>query len=889
MQLLYDFFAKRHLYDLKLEESYKSPSFLDELDRNPSFDVQPDDPSYHIFLKILATGLRFLPLSCDKKQIRNFAWRLLPNHDGRYPKEKPISQSDLDAVRNHHDLLCTLYFAVPDGCRPRLEIIKTLVDPAISHRETCNISIRAWSRLVRFKLSTDEDLSGLEPFADWHCYFLGEFLKQHSLARKEIEAQNAIAKNFSHEEVEKTISQNQRQIESLLTMALCGLQNAVRAAPTLEHARLVVSKAPVRAILGLFNPRVARVNAVVSEALQVIIAYLQKCNTDPVPAAKAPTIPVDEDSQEYGDWTDIEAIYGDESPLASKGVEHVESVFLPAVSRLVSNCFGEDHCPEDAILLNVVDCWTFIASVLVKHGLKHWDNYLGHYDGESWSSLRSTVQTRKFTPLFLASCIERDPQCLSECRLLILSMWLSSLVERVSMLKFQHRLTEALLNLDTTDPLLHNLPFSKDRQSDRYSLSLEDLSQRRLSVLSSLLSNMRAHVQDLEDTENRELSSTRRDYRELIQRMMASMKANYQELGNGGASAQGAYVDFVHRIVGFLQQYSRDICPIDPFFTDPTSFPLPSADPTYIVARLKSYEPKLCSEKVVKTLIVFVQGVSERAAIDGQQVYLVDQLHTSMADMYETGDPCKPSLRAVLLQCVFSAYIECAFSNPAAWVLSRPIIQTVSLVFKDLLFFIDITDAMCRSSVVAILGAVFRSSYQAVRYVTGNPLMRTDSTVIATLTSLVEMITSAIPVVDYIDRATDMGGCAVSQIGVLRELVLFVASSLREQPLASEVLDRGQSSKALDNVDTTNHAVPSFFHDLRTAATHELQAYLNDSWSQHQGKYYFTRRGGHQPQEVQLEPSVAAEIERTPVAAFNQAVQTFLDTVRAVDLFDEAD
>ncbi|KAF4214005.1 hypothetical protein CNMCM5878_009755 [Aspergillus fumigatiaffinis] len=889
MQLLYDFFAKRHLYDLKLEESYKSPSFLDELDRNPSFDVQPDDPSYHIFLKILATGLRFLPLSCDKKQIRNFAWRLLPNHDGRYPKEKPISQSDLDAVRNHHDLLCTLYFAVPDGCRPRLEIIKTLVDPAISHRETCNISIRTWSRLVRFKLSTDEDLSGLEPFADWHCYFLGEFLKQHSLARKEIEAQNAIAKNFSHEEVEKTISQNQRQIESLLTMALGGLQNAVRAAPTLEHARLVVSKAPIRAILGLFNPRVARVNAVVSEALQVIIAYLQKCNTDPVPAAKAPTIPVDEDSQEYGDWTDIEAIYGDESPLASKGVEHVESVFLPAVSRLVSNCFGEDHCPEDAILLNVVDCWTFIASVLVKHGLKHWDNYLGHYDGESWSSLRSTVQTRKFTPLFLASCIERDPRCLSECRLLILSMWLSSLVERVSMLKFQHRLTEALLNLDTTDPLLHNLPFSKDRQSDRYSLSLEDLSQRRLSLLSSLLSNMRAHVQDLEDTENRELTSTRRDYRELIQRMMASMKANYQELGNGGGNAQGAYVDFVHRIVGFLQQYSRDICPIDPFFTDPTSFPLPSADPTYIVARLKSYEPKLCSEKVVKTLIVFVQGVSERAAIDGQQVYLVDQLHTSMADIYETGDPCKPTLRAVLLQCVFSAYIECAFSNPAAWVLSRPIIQTVSLVFKDLLFFIDITDAMCRSSIVAILGAIFRSSYQAVRYVTGNPLMRTDSTVIATLTSLVEMITSAITVVDYIDRATDMGRCAVSQIGVLRELVLFVTSSLLEQPLASEVLDRGQSSRAFDDDDTTNHAVPSFFHDLHTAATHELQAYLNDSWSQHQGKYYFTRRGGHQPQEVQLEPSVAAEIERTPVAAFNQAVQTFLDTVRAVDLFDEAD
>jgi hypothetical protein len=151
------------------------------------------------------------------------------------------------------------------------------------------------------------------------------------------------------------------------------------------------------------------------------------------------------------------------------------------------------------------------------------------------------------------------------------------------------------------------------------------------------------------------------------------------------------------------------------------------------------------------------------------------------------------------------------------------------------------------------------------------------------------MITSAIPVVDYIDRATDVRVCAVSQIGALRGLVLLVTSSLREQPLASETFDLVQSSKAFDNDATSNPAVPSFFWDLRTAATHELQAYLNDSWSQHQGKYYFTRRGGQQPQEVQLEPSVAAEIEQTPAVAFDEAVQTFLDTVRAVDLFDEAD
>ena len=68
------------------------------------------------------------------------------------------------------------------------------------------------------------------------------------------------------------------------------------------------------------------------------------------------------------------------------------------------------------------------------------------------------------------------------------------------MLKFQHRLTEALLNELSMDPLLENLPFSRDRL-DGYAITLEDFSQRRLSLISSLLSNMREHLQNLEHQE----------------------------------------------------------------------------------------------------------------------------------------------------------------------------------------------------------------------------------------------------------------------------------------------------------------------------------------------------------------------------------------------------
>lgn len=886
LNTLYDFFAGRTLYNLTREECFGSPNFLEDLDRDPSLAVTPRDSCFHILLKIIGSGLRFISKTYEKKKVRNFAWRLLPNHGRVYPKEMPLRREDLDALRNHHDLLCTLYWAVPEGCRPRLEAIKNLVDPASSHRETCKISLRSWMRLARFKLSTDEDVSGLDPFGDWHSYFVTELLKQHSQARTEVEAQSNGDDRFQ-QVVERTISQNQQQIEILLSSALGGLHSAVQLSPTLEHARRLVSKMPLKALLGLFNPRHSRVNSIVSEALRTVAAYTKKCNA-PAPATIA--VSSDDDSQEYGDWKEI---FGDEESRISPGIEHVQKIFHPAVSRLVSNCFGEDHAPEDGILLSVVDCWTSVAQTLAKNGLRHWDSYLSPYDGDSWAALRSTAQTRKFTPQFLASCIEKDSRFFPECKAQVLDMWMSSLVERASMLKFQHRLTEALLNQDLADPLplLRNLPFSKNRRDGRFSISLEDFGQRRLSLISSLLSNMREHVQKMEDVESWEYKETKQEYNELLQRLMASMKSNYQGLGNGAQSAQGAYVDFVHCVVGFLQQHARDISAIDSFFTDPKSFPLPSADPRYIVAKLKSYEPKLSSEKAVKALIVFIQGVSERAATDGEQVYLVDQLRESIANTYEGGS--RPTLRAVLLQCAFPGYLEMAFKHPAAWILSRPILQTVSHTFKDLLFNMDSTDPNCVSSVANIFTSIFQATYQSFHFLTDDPDLLKDPTVQVTAASFIEMITSSLPVIEYLDRVTDVvGEQLVLQIQAFRQFALFAFSRLRDEqePLPYSVEEGfvgfSDAFIAKDNQDQQVASAPRFFQDLRHSASRELVSYVTDNYSRHHGKYYFTRRGSPQPKEVGIDPSLAMKLNRG-AREFEDAARRFLNYLQALDFFGD--
>ncbi|KAJ5984220.1 hypothetical protein N7481_006319 [Penicillium waksmanii] len=887
LDTLYDFFAQRTLYNLKFEGSHGSPSFLDELDQNPSLEIRAGEPTFHTFLKIIASGLRFLSKRYDKKKIRNFAWRLLPNHGRMYPKEDDVNHEDLDALRNHHDLLCTLYWVVPDGYRPRLETIRNLVNPATSHIGTCDINLKSWTRLVRFKLSTDEEVSGLEPFAEWHSYLVNELRKQHLLARSEGEAQRK--KGECEQDIRTIISDNQRPIESLLSMALDGLLTAVKRAPTLEHAHRLISKTPFESLLSLFNAKVSRVNVVVSEALAVITAYTRKDGAALSPATDFPApaaLPAPEDdSQEYGDWDDIDAVMVEQTIL-SEGIEHVQSNLHPVVSRLVSDCFGADHCPDDEILQSTVDCWTSVAQVLVRHGLKRWEDYLDPFGDESWKRLREKAQTRKFSPQFLAACIEKDSRILSDCRVLVLGMWMSSLMERSALLKFQHCLTEALLNGLPEDPLLRNLPFYKEKKATRYKLTIEELAQRRISLISSILSNMREHVLGMEISADRSLSVTKREYSEVLEQMMSVMKKNYLELGGAVGDARGDYVNFVHRIIRFLQELTNDIKPVDPFFINPALFPLPSSDPQYVVARLKRYVPKLSSEQGLQALIMFTQGIVERAIMEGQQDHLTEQLHAAMANTYEAGDPDKPTLRAILLQCIFPGYIELVFSARPSWLLSRPIIRSMSLVFKDLLFDIDATDSNCISSVLAIFDAAFCSAYRALHPLSNRPAVFQNSCNLVMLAAFIEMISSTLVVVDYIDRLTGVADETASYIQWFRDFAVSTLSHLDDANNAGSMPEMNiQMDPGLHRPPGTSPNLPSHLIATRAIAFEEHQSCLKN-WSTHGGRYYHTR-SGHDSKEATLEPQIEHLVGNNAEArkALSDAVGEFLNRIDQLEFF----
>ena len=656
---IFDFFARRGLAQLHKEESWGSPRFLEELDLQPSFDVQPEDRSFHIFLKLLASGLQGIRKNgvYSDKKIGGIAWRFIPNHGRTHRKDTEVLQEDLDALRNHHDLLSTLYYASPPGQRPRVELLRNLVDHSASHREACRLNIRAWANVASFQMSTNETLGQLDTLISWYREVMTMTISQYRLARTEVERDVASARVegkalISNEMVEDTIARNQRQVSATLIDALAAMRRALQSSNSLEKACHLLDGSAFWQVFDLFESFNRRLHAVLDEALAVLHTALQVQTKFERNRERQQ---VSDDSQDYGDLSALQEMTTDETTVLPANSEIVDILHKP-VGQLVSDVFGADGMTDDTLLIKVIDVWTKLAGMTVGSGKRSWSSYINDYTSDAWSQLRDTDQRRKFTPYFLAclvKCINID-----KIESSVFTSWFTSLVEREANLKFQHVLTNVLLNRHSDEPLIQNLPFAC-HTSGRFEISLQELRQRRLSLLSSVLSNMRLRFDSVMLEDPHMLPGLRSTYADILKQLMQSMKKNYQQLDTShheqvaDVQAKGAYVEFVQQVVSFMQQYTTDICQVDRFFTDSAAFPLPVTDPTYVVGRLRGYVPRLLEDRKRKELAVFVQSVSERAAVDGQQKYLVDQLASAMGDVFERGSVQAPSLQHVLMTAVF--------------------------------------------------------------------------------------------------------------------------------------------------------------------------------------------------------------------------------------------
>jgi hypothetical protein len=185
---IFDFFASTKLSHLRNEEARSSPAFLEHLHLSPSLRVEAGDVCFHVFLKLVAVAINRLASQKADKHIKNLVTRILPNHNRQYSKEHDVHQHDLAALRNHHDLFCTLFWASPPDHRPQLSHLEGLVAPVSSHKEACLISLRAWSQLARF-LASKGDGASFHPLFRWQAQIFQQLLYQYDSIDQDIQQQ----------------------------------------------------------------------------------------------------------------------------------------------------------------------------------------------------------------------------------------------------------------------------------------------------------------------------------------------------------------------------------------------------------------------------------------------------------------------------------------------------------------------------------------------------------------------------------------------------------------------------------------------------------------------------------------------------------------------------
>ncbi|RPB20285.1 hypothetical protein L211DRAFT_771909, partial [Terfezia boudieri ATCC MYA-4762] len=713
---LFNFFASNSLPNLRNEQDYGSPLFLQHLDKQPSLITEESDRCFHLLLKLIAVGLASMKTTSPLKKIRDYVFRLMPNHRRQYPKEEDLSIEHLTALRNHHDLLCVLYWASPPGCRPPISAIRDLVDPKSSHIQACVVSVRAWSYLIRFQLHTEEDIAQLKPLMDWYEDISEQILTQHHTCRAEATKQFNMERergNFeiSEADLEDNIRRNHRELEGLLLEAVRALYTAMSSVKgKIPSAMKLLTPAATGSLFSSFNKLSHKL---VMEGLEVVTLYLNACQHTAAPPAQSELIPeqASEESQDYGDWSGMEdlVLAGE---LKAAG-QHMVAVVYEPLLRMVSSALGADQQPTDILLLRAIDTWVRVAGFLVQQGLKTWDMYLDSYSRESWASFRDTLQTRKLTAYYMSRLIDTCHGAYSCNKPTFLSYWLQTLVERKATLQYQHEFTNALLNADPKNPILQNLPFART-EAGVYKINLSEFEARRLSLIGTVLANMRISYDNALSHSTAMLLGG--EYATMLQYLMNSMRENYLTLHQNSCPnlsnpntpvsclRTDAYVAFVQQVVSLLQQHTPDILPIDKFFTDSSAFPLPSDDPTYLIGKLRNYGLKLTQPRTHKQLSAFFQTVCDRAAVDGEQEYLVNQLVLAMEGERECNGGTL-TLRSFLMRGIFPAYVQCAFGHgTAGWVLAMPIVRAATRVVEGIRAELDSCEFGAVRAVITTLG-----------------------------------------------------------------------------------------------------------------------------------------------------------------------------------------
>ena len=570
---LFDFFGSHQLAHLRNEEVYKSPDFLEDLNAVPraQLSVEAGDRCFHVFLKMLALVLFRLRHLGHTKEIRNLVARTLPNHDRQYLKEHTVRQHDLAALRNHHDLLCTLFWAAPPAARPSVHSIEKLVNPASSHKEACLINLRAWRQLARFVAASGEANTVHREFRSWQTNVFQQVLSQYQSAAADVQQQAAALSkdkghSFSGDMVDDVVAKNQAAAMDILHACVVGSLEVLKCAQSLQAASSCLNTSQLAQVFTKLDLSASNVDwSTILGAVQVVDEYMDRLE-------KALDRQYSSD-QSSGDDSHIE-----EAVLM---LDHRIAGGLLSMARRLSSSppaghrardHGRASCTEKAIVLSAR-----LASRLIHAGVAGLSRF---FQRESPYFLfeglphRMSLAQRKYLPLFVTTLLKNNVFDFKDIGATTLHLWMLAIVKPSQALGYENYLAETLKQ--------HGMPYL-ERTFVAVGSTPDYACNRDFFV--SAMASMRRSLREADANQRRPL---RADFQDTLAAVMQQMKADLEQTQE--TPADGRFVEFVRDIISAIKSFGAGIATIDPFYYQMGPYYSPSReDPQLQTAGIVSY------------------------------------------------------------------------------------------------------------------------------------------------------------------------------------------------------------------------------------------------------------------------------------------------------------
>ncbi|KAI1412377.1 Mus7/MMS22 family-domain-containing protein [Hypoxylon sp. FL1857] len=637
---IFDFFAARGLSHLRNEEVYKSPEFLEHLTGSPSLAITPEDRCFHVFLKLLALSIKSLENQGFTKDVRNMVARVLPNHNRLYEKEKDIHESDLAALRNHHDLLCTLFWAAPASLRPSVQTIEKLVSPSNSHKEACLISLRAWSQLSRFVMSSNEDTSTYKPFADWQKNVFQQVLEQYLSAELDIQQQLAkmskdASKNISRDMMNAVIKLNRKGAMDVLHFSMKSFLDVIRHAPTLSTVSFALNHYQLDQVFTRFPFSSRDFDwSSLRVALDILDYYITRIEKffDQGPATADHS------------WHGEDAIILIERKLAVPffsmtrtvvGMDFRDSGLGPTSDRSI--------CMEQAVSLA-----GRLAARLIQARLSRVSQFFvaGRYGIFQKMPSAISSPSRRYYSLFLAMLTEQGIEDFKDAGGSILELFLMELVKPLNFLAYENRLAMALKRRG--DPYLKDATIEIGNDPDY---------NTNKGLFARVVAVMRKTLRFAEISRKQQLQS---QFSKALRSTMEQMKLDLKSMVLD-TPEHAKYIEFVRSIVTIIR--SQDLCPVDSYFYQISREYSPSRqDPRLQIAGILSWGLKLeeGDTKAVSGLFYLLFPNFKLALANGQLADEKAILQQGMGNPY---------VFSFTLSQMFPAIIKTALQVPEGWVM----------------------------------------------------------------------------------------------------------------------------------------------------------------------------------------------------------------------------